>query len=599
MKKWILVFMMIVFLTQVSSINASYANTSEEGVVYEFPPDLSKYEDADIEGFFNKIVYRIKAEPFNLVATIIFFLAIVHTMLTSKIHNVAHYFEHRHQKAMLEGKKDKNSTSILGGVFHLLGEVEVVFGLWAIPLAIAITTNYSWQTFVHYSDHLSFIEPFFVIVIMTIASSRPILKLFEIILWRVVRLFGSSIEAWWFSILIIATCLGSFITGPAAMTIAAFILADKFYSLGPSNRLKYGTLALLFINVSVGSSLTNFASPPILMVAGPWNWNIMFMMTHVGWKALLAVVSCTAVYYFIFRNDLRAMKPAYDHYRFKRYIQKRFISKKELEENFEELEKLVDKKVAYTSELDAYSLILKENIKVLASEKLTEGERVQYDIDNAIDEKFEGIKIEEMKRTIPGLLPDDVRPSYNDPNWDIREDRVPFWIMMVHVGFLVWTVVNAHEAVMFITGFLFYLGFYQVTGFYQNRLDLKPALLVAFFLGGLMVHGSLQGWWIAPLLGSLPELGLNITSIILTAFNDNAAITYLSTLVPNLPDTLKYAIVTGAITGGGLTVIANSPNPVGQSILKKYFDTGISAGSLLKYALLPTVMTAFIFFILR
>ena len=204
-----------------------------------------------------------------------------------------------------------------------------------------------------------------------------------------------------------------------------------------------------------------------------------------------------------------------------------------------------------------------------------------------------------MCRTIPGLLPSDKRPPYMDPNWDQREDSVPSWIIVVHLFFLIWTVINSHEPVLFLAGLLFFLGFYQVTSFYQNRLDLKPPLLVAFFLAGLIIHGTLQGWWIAPLLGSLPELGLNITAIVLTAFNDNSAITYLSTLVTDFPDELKYSIVSGAISGGGLTLIANAPNPVGQSILKRYFNNGISSGLLLKYALLPTIISATVFYLIK
>ena len=57
----------------------------------------------------------------------------------------------------------------------------------------------------------------------------------------------------------------------------------------------------------------------------------------------------------------------------------------------------------------------------------------------------------------------------------------------------------------------------------------------------------------------------------LTAFNDNAAITYLASLVPGFSDALKYVVMAGAVTGGGLTVIANSPNPAGQSILASRF----------------------------
>ena len=123
-------------------------------------------------------------------------------------------------------------------------------------------------------------------------------------------------------------------------------------------------------------------------------------------------------------------------------------------------------------------------------------------------------------------------------------------------------------------------------------------MLVGFLLGGLVIHGGLQGWWIAPVLGSLGELPLMFSSTVLTAFNDNAAITYLSTLVPGFTDGLKYAVVAGAVTGGGLTVIANAPNPAGQALLKSYFSNGVSPILLLTYALVPTVVMALCFLLL-
>lgn len=89
-----------------------------------------------------------------------------------------------------------------------------------------------------------------------------------------------------------------------------------------------------------------------------------------------------------------------------------------------------------------------------------------------------------------------------------------------------------------------------------------------------------------------------LSATVLTAFNDNAAITYLSTLVPGFTDNLKYAVVVGAVTGGGLTVIANAPNPAGQAILKKYFSKGISPILLLTYALVPTIVMALCFLFL-
>lgn len=563
--------LLIILLIAFHGVAFMSAAISDESI--KFPRDLEGYGDESTDSYFDVIKNRLIQEPFNAVATLIFFLAIAHTMLVGLINKKAHEFEHKYEILKKQGLKDRNSSSMRGSLFHLLGEVETVFGIWAIALAAAIVFYYDWPTFVSYVNGLHYTEPLFVIVIMTISASRPILKGFEIFMWRIVRLFGSSLEAWWISILILAPLLGSFVTEPAAMTIAAFILADKFYRLNPSSKFKYGTLALLFVNISIGGVLTNFAAPPILMVAQPWGWDIPYMMLNFGWKAILAIVLSTTVYYFIFRDEFLTLKKPYADYLFKKHVQKRFISQSELEDSFEQLERMIDRRVGYTKELDAYSFILKENIKDLANQKLTEEERQKYDIDNAIEEKFEGIKREEMQRTLPVLLPDDIRPPYINPNWDQRDEKVPLWIISVHILFLVWTVFNAHEPVLFLSGFLFFLGFYQVTAFYQNKLDLKPALLVAFFLSGLMLHGSLQGWWIAPLLGSLPELSLNAVGIVLTAFNDNASITYLSTLVSDLPEHLKYAIVSGAITGGGLTIIANAPNPVGQSILKRFLMT--------------------------
>ena len=160
---------------------------------------------------------------------------------------------------------------------------------------------------------------------------------------------------------------------------------------------------------------------------------------------------------------------------------------------------------------------------------------------------------------------------------------------------MVWTIANAHYPAIFVSGMLFFIGFSHVTWPFQNTVNLKSPMLVGFFLGGLVIHGGLQGWWIAPVLGSLGELPLMLSATILTAFNDNAAITYLSTLVPGFTDSLKYAVVAGAVTGGGLTVIANAPNPAGQALLKKYFSNGISPILLLVYALIPTIIMGLCF----
>jgi len=183
--------------------------------------------------------------------------------------------------------------------------------------------------------------------------------------------------------------------------------------------------------------------------------------------------------------------------------------------------------------------------------------------------------------------------------WDERKDPVPGWITLVHFLFLAWTVFTAHTPPLVIFGFLFFLAFASATEHHQNPVLLRPALLVGFFLAGLVVHGGLQAWWIAPVLGSLGENALFFGAVVLTAFNDNAAITYLASLAPSLNDAMKYAVMAGAVTGGGLTVIANAPNPAGQSILAKYFPDGVSPVWLFLGAFIPTVIATLFFMLFK
>lgn len=588
---FILIVVCIIFVMMIAS-------GDQERELHTFPRPLEDYDDAQSESIVDIISYRAKEEPFNVVVTGIFLIAIIHTLSTSWFKKKAHKWEQAYAIKIKDGVVDKDSMHIGAGIFHFLGEMEAVFGIWSVVVGIAFSINYDYHTFVSYVNSLKYTEPMFIIVIMTIASSRPIIKMFELLMWKFVKVLGGTLEAWWLSILIITPLIGSLITEPAAMTIAAYLIADKLFVLKPSKKVMYTTLALLFVNISVGGILTNFASPPVLMVSEVWEWSTSYMFFTFGWKAIIAIVLSTSVFFLFIRRDLRKLKGAYGVERYKKYIQRRFLSQKELEQIFDDLEKDVNYKLGFTETLSDLSDRIKENIKKDAYDHLTPQEIENYGVEKVIEEKFENIKLEEMMRTIPGLLPEEQRPIYRNPKWDSRDDQVPLVIMIIHALFLFWTVFNAHEPILFIGGFLFYLGFFQITAFYQNRINLKPALMVAFFISALIIHGTLQAWWIEPVLGHLPKGLLNFTSIALTAFNDNAAITYLSTLVTDFSDTFKYVVVSGAVTGGGLTIIANAPNPVGQSILKKYFKNGIDSIDLLKYALLPTIITAICFMVL-
>jgi hypothetical protein len=474
-------------------------------LIAEFPRPLTAYPAVAGESLVHVLRARIEAEPFNAIATGIFVFAILHTFAAARFAALAHRIQ-RHHDEKARAEERPATPSVVAELLHFLGEVEVVFGLWAVVLLLAMTAYAGWETSKHYlNDTVNYTEAMFVVVIMSLASTRPIVGFAESALRRLANTGGATPASWWITILTIGPVLGSFITEPAAMTICALLLARQFYDLQPSRSLKYATLGVLFVNVSIGGTLTHFAAPPVLMVARPWGWDTMFMLNHFGWRAAIAIMASVLTYFLVFRRELSALA---------------------------------------------------------ARARVADVEQP--------DEEAAG----------PVLLP------------------VPAWLTVAHLVFMAWTVVNAHYPALFLGGFLFFLGLARATAVYQSRIELKTPLLVGFFLAGLVIHGGLQGWWIAPVLGSLSENRLFLGSTVLTAFNDNALITYLATLVPNLDDRLKLAVVEGAVVGGGLTVIANAPNPAGQALLSRFFGGAISPLGLAAGAFVPTAIAAIVFWLL-
>jgi hypothetical protein len=567
-----------------------------------FPRDLGSYEDAG--GIWTTLQNRVEEEPFNLAATLIFFLAILHTFLASRFMTISHRWEHEHDERVRRGEAPRHSVHHGAKVFHFLGEVEAVFGLWAIALVVAIVVFHDWSTVVHYIGHdVNFTEPVFVVVIMTLAATRPILRLAERIIKGIAGLFGGTLTAFWVVTLAVGPILGSFITEPAAMTISAMLLARAFYELEPSGKFKYGTLGLLLVNVSVGGTLSHFAAPPVLMVAAPWDWTTPFMLTHFGWKAVIGIIAANALYLAVFRKELAALEGKYAVVRIKEEIQKVHLQREQMDAEFDKIARTVYEEHNATESIDESLTKIAREVRARLRESFVP-QLVEKGIDveiirAAFNKRFEEIRLREARRLFPGVLPVEQRPEFHDPDWDNRDDPVPVWVTLVHVLFMGWTIFTAHYPPLFILGFLFFVGFAEVSQNYQNRINLKPAMLVGFFLAGLVIHGGVQGWWIAPILGGLGELPLMAMATVLTAFNDNAAITYLATLVPTFTDGLKYAVVAGAVTGGGLTIIANAPNPAGIALLKKYFDNAVSPLGILAGSLVPTVIFFLLFAVIR
>jgi Na+/H+ antiporter NhaD/arsenite permease-like protein len=474
----------------------------------DFPVPVDSYHDQQNPSLFGKLTGRIQREPLNLVATIIFFGAIVHTFLAGWFRKIAHNYQQSYDaiEYLLEAKdgppdfgKRHDKLLFRAQFFYFMGEVEAVFGIWLIPLFVAITAFHGWATMVEYVGNVNVADAIFVVVIMAMASSLPIVRFTETVIAKVSAVGKGTPASWWLAILTLGPLLGSFITGPAAMTICALLLRHRFYGLKPSERLKYATLGLLFVNISVGGVLTQFGSPPVVIAASAWNWDLAYMLTHFGWKAVIGIISSNLLYLTVFRREFS---------------------------------------------------------------------------------------------TLATNVPDEEQDQE-------RRRPIPWRITAIHILFLCWTVANAHYPVLVILGILFFLAFVSATRLNQQAIALRPALLVGFFLAALIIHGGCQQWWIGPVLGGLSRWPLILAATILTAFNDNAAITYLASLVPGFSDALKYVVMAGAVTGGGLTVIANSPNPAGQSILASRFgESGISPLYLFLGALVPTMIAGAAFMLL-
>lgn len=413
----------------------------------------------------------------QFIGASLFAIAVIHTFSTAFFEKLAH--------------AQPNHS----GLWHLLGEVEAVFGFWAMVLVVFMFFVLGETQAIAYVDSRNYTEPLFVFAIMVIAASKPILTLAGVLVRGVASVLPLDRQvAYFLTTLSLVPLLGSFITEPAAMTLAALLLRERFYSQGMSSKLMYGTLGVLFVNVSIGGVLTPYAAPPVLMVAAKWGFDMQFMLNTFGWKAVLAVLTNAAMLTAVFTKELAAMKK---------------------------------------------------------------------------------------------------------PEASSSKEDMPVWVIATHVVFLVGVVVFAHHAAMFMGLFLFFLGYTSAYSRYQDRLILKEGLMVAFFLAGLVVLGGMQAWWLQDVLTELSPTALYYGATALTAITDNAALTYLGSLVEGVNDAFKYALVAGAVTGGGLTVIANAPNPAGYAILKPYFeDEAISAGGLFIAALPPTMVAILAFQVL-
>ncbi len=410
------------------------------------------------------------ASLIEIIAVVIFTLAVLHTFTAGFVPKLAHKFPQH------------------AGLWHLLSEVEAVFGFWALILLLLMICLKGLGSGVEYLETRNYTEPLFIFVIMVIAASRPILETVNASVSLLAKKLPiSSTLSTYFLSLSLIPLLGSFITEPAAMTLAAILLSERYYKHQLSAPLMYATMGVLFVNVSIGGTLTNFAAPPVLMVASKWDWSTLYMFTHFGWRSALAVCVNAALLTLLFKKEL-------------------------------------------------------------------------------------------LQKTLQPQTEESAPRAFS-----------PNWVRGVHLFFLSAVVFFAHHSVVFLALFIFFLGFAHAYKEHQSPLILREAFMVGFFLAGLVTLGGLQQWWLQPTLKGLDPTPLYYLTTALTAVTDNAALTYLASLVEGVSDEFKYAVVSGAVTGGGLTVIANAPNPAGMALLKGFFkNANVNPLYLFLAATLPT-----------
>lgn len=413
----------------------------------------------------------------ELLASALFAIAIVHTFSVPVFARLA------------------NKGGPHAGLWHMLSEVEAVFGVWATVLVVFVAVFIGIDPAIEYMETRDFTEPAFVFAIMVVAASRPILELVS----KLVRVVANIVPlrneySMFFVTMSLVPLAGSLITEPAAMTLAALMLRDQYFKHTGRAMFKYLTIGVLFVNISIGGVLTAYAAPPVLMVAQTFGWDTTYMATHFGWRAVIAVFLNAALLTIIVRAAL----------------------------------------------LEA--------------------------------------------------------PDSTPPKESRKRPAVPITVMAIHLLFLLLIVLSSHHPILFLGMLMMFIGYAHAYSRYQNPLLIREGLMVGFFLAGLVILGGLQKWWLQDLLGGMAPFTLFIGSTVLTAITDNAALTYLGSLVEGTSDLWRYMLVAGAVTGGGLTVIANAPNPAGFSILKGTFPDGaISPLRLVLSAAVPTLIAAGMF----
>lgn len=428
---------------------------------------------------------------------IIFALAIIHAFLT-------HYFYALHEKYKIKANRVSKQQKFylsLSEICYFFSEIEIVFGFWIIPLVLGLFLFLGVQETLHYLTSRDYTYALYMAVVVAFVSTRPIIQCAERLLAYISRLGGNSVKTWWWTILTLGPFLDIFLKEPGAMTITSILMAKTCFPFVKSRKFRYGTLALLFLNISLGGLFSPYTSRSLFLVAQLEKWDLAYTLMHFSWKALIVILLNTGLTYFVFR--------------------KKFPK-------------------------DSSALLT-----FLENEK---------------------------------------------------REHIPIWLTIIHLGLFLAIILSSEYPPIFLGVFFIFIGIHKVTHHYQGHeqgpLQLKPAIAVGFFFASLLIHGELQEGWVLKFLSDLNFEGALAISTFLSSIIDNAIVLYFLDQIKPLKDPVLYAIIAGSLSAAALTVMANGPNLIGYTILKKFFGGNISPFQLFLAGLPLTILSLLIFWVL-
>lgn len=239
------------------------------------------------------------SSPLRVGAAVFFFLSILHTFCTPFFYKRFQICQH---KKMIFPEKWRKYLW-LSESYRLLSSVDVIFIFWSVPLFLWFLYSEGYAEAIDYFNHRNYLFALFIMIMLILLESRPIVYLSECIFLTIAKIGKQSPKCWWWTLMLGAPFSAILLKETGAMIIAATLLVRYFYKFAPSLRFSYATMGLLFSNISVGGLITDISSRALLLVSPALKGEQEFVIRHFSWKAVIAIFLSTTTYYLMFRKE--------------------------------------------------------------------------------------------------------------------------------------------------------------------------------------------------------------------------------------------------------------------------------------------------------